>query len=82
MNEKDWVILQTLLENHNITKAAEKLYISQPAITYRLQQIEREFGAQIVARGKKGVEFTSQGEYIVHFAKDMIQRLRNAKEYI
>ena len=82
MNEKDWTILQTIYEERNITKAAEKLYISQPALTYRLQQLEREFGTMIVARGKRGVEFTSEGEYIARYAMNMILQLRNTKEYV
>jgi len=82
MNEKDWTILQTIYEERNISKAAEKLYISQPALTYRLQQLEREFGTMIVSRGKRGVEFTSQGEFIVQYAINMILQLRNTKEYV
>lgn len=82
MDEKDWIMLQCLYEERNITKAAEKLYISQPAMTYRLKQLEKEFGAKIVARGKKGVEFTSQGEYIAKYARNMILQLRNTKEYV
>lgn len=82
MEDKDWLILQTLYEEKNITKTAERLYISQPALTYRLQQIEKEFGTKIVTRGKKGVEFTSQGEYLVDYAKSMLTKLRKTKEAI
>jgi DNA-binding transcriptional LysR family regulator len=82
VEDKDWVILQTIYEERNITKAAERLYISQPALTYRLQQLEKELGTKLVSRGKKGVEFTSQGEYLVKYAKDMLLQLRKTKEYI
>lgn len=82
MDEKDWVILQTIYQERNISKAAEKLYISQPALTYRLQQLEREFGTMIVARGKRGVDFTAQGEYIAQYARNMILQLRNTKEFV
>lgn len=82
MDEKDWVMVQTIFEERNISKAAERLYISQPALTYRLQQLEKEFGTMIVARGKRGVEFTSQGEYIAQYARDMILQFRNTKEYV
>ncbi|MBH8582475.1 LysR family transcriptional regulator [Thermoactinomyces sp. CICC 10735] len=82
MEEKDWIILKTLYEERNITKAAERLYISQPALTYRLQQLEKEFETKIVLRGKKGVEFTPEGEYLVEYANQMISKLRNVKEYI
>jgi DNA-binding transcriptional LysR family regulator len=82
LDEKDWIILQTIFEERNISKAAEKLYISQPALTYRLQHLEEEFGTMIVARGKRGVEFTSQGEYIAQYARSMILQLRNTKEIV
>jgi DNA-binding transcriptional LysR family regulator len=82
MGVKDWIILNTIYEERNITKAAERLYISQPALTYRLQQLEKEFGTQIVIRGKKGVEFTSEGEFLVDYAKSMLIQLRQTKEEI
>jgi len=40
MEYRDWHILQTLFQEQNITKTAEVLYISQPALTKRLRQIE------------------------------------------
>ena len=42
MDSRDWQILKILAEEKNITKAAEKLYISQPAITYRIKMMEKE----------------------------------------
>ena len=35
MDEKDCIILQTIYEERNITKASERLYTSQPALSYR-----------------------------------------------
>ncbi|MCY7768212.1 helix-turn-helix domain-containing protein, partial [Bacillus inaquosorum] len=43
MEKRDWIILKTVYEEKNITKAAERLFIAQPTLTYRLQQIEKEF---------------------------------------
>lgn len=75
MEERDWAILLKIYEEKSITKAAEALFISQPALTSRLQYIEERFRAQIVIRGKKGVCFTPEGEYLVECAKEMIQKL-------
>ncbi|MEL4024265.1 LysR family transcriptional regulator [Lysinibacillus endophyticus] len=80
MEEKDWIILKTLYEEKNITKTAEKLFITQPALTYRIQAIEQEFGVKIVNRGKKGVEFTFEGEYVYRYAEKMIIEFRKVKE--
>jgi DNA-binding transcriptional LysR family regulator len=82
VEEKDWLMLKTLYEEKNITKAAELLYISQPAITYRLQQLEKEFGTKVVSRGKKGVEFTSQGECLVNYAEKMLLELQKTREMV
>lgn len=82
MEERDWTILKMLYEEKSITKTAKLLYISQPALTYRLQQLEKEFKTKIVYRGKKGVEFTPQGEYLVNYAKEMLLQLRKTKEVI
>jgi len=80
MGEKDWIIISTLFEEKNITKTAQRLYISQPALTYRLQQIEKMFGIKIITRGKKGVEFTAQGEYLVQYSKMMLSQLQKLKD--
>ncbi|MFL1674796.1 LysR family transcriptional regulator [Paenibacillus dendritiformis] len=82
MEDKDWIILETLHHEQNITKAAEKLYISQPALTYRIQQLEKEFGVKIVNRGRRGIQFTPQGEHLVKYAKDMRLQLRQTKEFL
>lgn len=82
MEDRDWVILQTIYEVKNMTKAAQALHVSQPALTYRLQQLETEFNTQIVFRSKKGVEFTEQGEYLANYAKKMLKQLTKTKETV
>ncbi|WP_134704594.1 LysR family transcriptional regulator [Ammoniphilus sp. YIM 78166] len=82
MEYKDWLMLVTIHQERNITKAAERLYTTQPALTYRLQHLEKMFGTAIVMRSKKGVEFTSQGEYLVQYAKKMLVELEKTKDYV
>ena len=82
MDERDWLVLQTLFNEKNITKAANKLYISRPALTNRLKQMEKEFGVQIVNRGRRGVQFTPQGEYLAKCADDMLLKLQHIKENV
>ncbi|ASN06378.1 LysR family transcriptional regulator [Virgibacillus necropolis] len=82
MDERDWMILQTLYHKKNITKAAQHLFISQPALTNRLQQLEKVFGVQIVNRGRRGVQFTPQGEYLAGCAEDMILTIQKMKENV
>lgn len=82
MDEKDWVILQTIHKERNITKAAEQLFISQPSLSYRIQQMEKEFGVKILSRRKRGVDFTTEGEYLVQYAEKMLRQLRETKDFL
>ena len=49
MEDRDWQILQELHRTKNITKAAQLLYMSQPALTARLSRT-----AGFVAGGQAG----------------------------
>jgi DNA-binding transcriptional LysR family regulator len=82
LDERDWMVLQTLYKEKNITKAAQLLYISQPALTNRLHQLEKEFGVIIVNRGRRGVQFTPQGEYLAKSAQEMLLTLQKIKENV
>ncbi|MBM7652047.1 helix-turn-helix domain-containing protein [Neobacillus cucumis] len=54
MDKRDWHILQMLYREKNITKVAGNLFMSQPALTKRIQQIENEYEVKVIHRGKKG----------------------------
>ena len=82
MDEKDCIILQTIYEERNITKASERLYTSQPALSYRIRELEKNFKVKLLLRGKKGVMFTAEGEYLVQYANRVLKDLRKTKEHL
>lgn len=82
MEDRDWIILKTLYEQKNITKTAQSLYISQPALTARLKHIEEEFGVKIACRTTKGLHFTTQGEFLAKAATKALADLREIKEEV
>lgn len=82
MIESDWNILKVIREEKSIRKAAERLYISQPSLTYRLNQLEKQFETQLFARTSKGVEITPQGEMLYQHTKLMVQKLQEIKDTI
>lgn len=63
-------------------KAAERLFVSQPALSQRLQSIEREWGTQIFVRSKKGLTITPAGEKIIAYAEETLKRQERVKEEI
>jgi DNA-binding transcriptional LysR family regulator len=82
MDERDWNILQVLYEQKNITKTAQLMYMTQPALTKRLMQIEESFGVKIVNRGIRGVHFTPQGEYLAKRAIQLNSLFRDVREEV
>lgn len=82
MNDRDWQILHLLYLQKNITKTAQLLFLTQPALTKRLMQIEAEFGVKIVNRGIKGVHFTPEGELLAKRAGQIIAAIREIKEEV
>jgi len=82
MDERDWLIFHILNEKRNITKTGQALFISQPALTTRLRQIEDKLGAQLIYRSGKGIHFTSQGEYLAKCSKEMLVRIQEIKDKI
>lgn len=82
MDKRDWLILQMVYAEKNITKAAERLYMSQPTLTYRLQQIEKEFDIKLFYRGRRGVDFTEQGELVVKYTTEMLKQQQDMEELL
>ncbi|MFM1653429.1 LysR family transcriptional regulator [Brevibacillus sp. B_LB10_24] len=82
MNEKDCLMLKYIFEMQNLTKAAELLYMTPPALTYRLQQLEKEFGVQIMTKNGRRIEFTPEGRYLVQYAKRALLELRKTREHM
>lgn len=82
MNENDLHFLTTLSHERNLTKAAEKLFISQPALSYRIRALEKELGVPLFLRSKSGIDLTPQGEYLVDFASKQYSQILRMKEEI
>ncbi|WP_346354051.1 LysR family transcriptional regulator [Azotosporobacter soli] len=82
MDDKDWIILKTISEEKTISKAADRLYLSQPALSNRLKNMEREVGASIVLRTSNGVVFTPEGDHLLAYALDSLRRQTFVKERI
>lgn len=76
----DYEFLDALYRYKNITQTAHALFISQPALTKRLRQIEQDLDAVIVYRNVKGVHFTPEGEFIVQYAQKCINNYKELRQ--
>ena len=62
-------------ENKSISKASEKLFISQSAVSQTIKQLEKELDMQLFIRNSKGVELTGSGEVLYQYSKSAVDLL-------
>ncbi len=79
MKDFDWEILHELYKNPNLTKVADLMYLTQPSLTKRLQNMEEEFGITIVNRTSKGLVFTEEGAFLAQQAQVYLDFLEDTK---
>ncbi|MFS8651136.1 MAG: LysR family transcriptional regulator [Caldibacillus sp.] len=80
MDYNDWKILASLYETHNITKAAKKLFLTQPTVTARIKKLEEYYGVPIIIRKQRGITFTPEGEVLARHARRMLVEQRMLEE--
>lgn len=79
MNDKDWMLLITLKKCNSLTVAAEKLFVSQPALSKRIHNLEDEFQVKLISRTRNGVQLTRSGEHLYQYSLRMTEELKRVK---
>lgn len=59
-------------EELNVTRAAERLFVSQPALSKQLRVLERQLGFALFERVHSGVVLTPQGNALLPVARDLL----------
>ncbi len=69
---------------HNFTLAAQNLFVSQSALSYSLQMLEKELGVPLFVRKKSGrkAELTEYGQAFLPYCQSAIEELEEGKEKI
>jgi len=69
-------------ESGAITEAAERVGITQPALSRRIQQFEDHLGVQLLERGRKGALLTEIGRLVQHEAQGIVARYEGMREMV
>jgi LysR family transcriptional regulator for metE and metH len=73
--------LETLLalaECGSLSKAAERLYLTQSALSHQLRALESHYGAAIVEKNARPLRFTAIGQRLLELARDVLPRVAGA----
>lgn len=65
-------------EERSFTKAAERCFVVQSALSHQIKALERELGVQLFARTSRRVELTAAGEAFVAGAREALQATERA----
>jgi LysR family transcriptional regulator, cyn operon transcriptional activator len=69
-------------KNGSLSKAADELYITQPAVSYAIKQLEGALGGKVFYRNAKGVTLTAEGEVLFKFIEQAYGFLTIAEQQI
>ena len=62
----------------HFTRAAQKLWVSQPTLSQQIKQLEEELGAPLFHRGAGGVQLTAAGEKFRPYAERVLREMEEA----
>jgi DNA-binding transcriptional LysR family regulator len=79
MDVRDLRYVHVLAEHGNVSRAADALGLTQPALTRRVQALERELKVRLFDRHPKGVSLTPFGRLLVDRAAGLLQGVQNVR---
>ena len=79
INLELYKIFVFVAKEENITKASEKLNISQPAVTKHIKNLEEQLGVNLFKRNKYGMELTDKGRELYKEVGEPIIKIYNAE---
>jgi len=78
LNELRYIV--AVAQERNFRRAAEKSFISQPALSLAIQKLEKELGLKIFERGKNNISVTPVGTEIVGQAQRTLEEAERIRE--
>lgn len=65
----------------NLSRAAERIGITQPSLSLSIQRLEHSIGTPLLIRSKKGVSVTQAGKQLLTRTKDLLQQWENIRSH-
>ena len=70
----------TVSQYHSITQAAQKLYVTQPAISNAIKELEKEFSVSLFVRSKNHLTLTTEGELFYQKARELLASIKQTTQ--
>lgn len=73
-------IFQEVAKTGNISAAAQRLFISQSAVSQSIKQLEDQLQVRLFSRSSKGVRLTGEGELLAEYVEHALGLIRSGEE--
>ncbi|MEG0457062.1 MAG: LysR family transcriptional regulator, partial [Oscillospiraceae bacterium] len=73
-------VFKTVADTKSFSAAAKKLYITQPAISQGIKQLENDANTTLFIRNSKGVTLTAEGEMLYGYVSSAFDLLSTGEE--
>jgi len=74
--------LKVILDTGNLTRAAKKLHVSQPALSISIKKLEKQLGCRLLIRNKSGVKPTKYGKIAYKYSLRLNSSINNMRKQI
>ena len=81
MNSDQLKQFKMIAEYGSITKAAERLYVTQPSLSIALSKLEEEVGRPLFIRDGRSLRITEDGKYLLRYANSVVDLIERAEVY-
>lgn len=78
-NLDSYYIFYMVAKSGSISKAAESLYISQPAVTWHIKNLENELETTLFIRTKNGTTLTEEGKIFLEYVEKGMSSFENGR---
>ena len=82
MDVRDLQVFLSVAKHLNYTRAGEEVNLSQPSVSVRMRQLERELGTNLFEQLGKKIALTEAGELLVPYAARVIAAMNDARHAI
>jgi DNA-binding transcriptional LysR family regulator len=72
----------TVAEEANFTRAAARLYVTQPGVSAQVRQLERELGQELLDRSGRTVRLTKVGETVLPYVRTALAALAELRQVV
>lgn len=70
----------SVAEQGSVSKAAQHVHVSQPALSRQIRDLEADLGVQLFNRVGRGIELTAEGQDLLRHSRDVLAQAESVRE--